>query len=165
MIRRHHVVTLSSVAGVLAIIVSSLPVAPLLVWNASDSAPLGLYAVRHRQALVRGDYVLLTLPLCWRDFAAARSYLPHYAPIIKPVAALPGDKVCSIERRITINDETVATAYSVDQKRQPMPRWSGCRILASDEVFLLGAHPASFDGRYFGVMSMSGILGRAQKLF
>jgi len=163
--RGHILVTLVASAGVLATIFQPRPVSPLLVWNPSESAPVGLYAVHRGQALVRGDYVLLAISPCWRDFAAARGYLPPDIPLLKPVAALVGDKVCRVGRRITINDKAVANAHPMDRKHRPMPHWNGCRVLARDEIFILGSHPASFDSRYFGVISADGILGRAQKLF
>jgi type IV secretory pathway protease TraF len=46
-----------------------------------------------------------------------------------------------------------------------MPWWTGCRILNRDDVFLLNPDvPLSFDGRYFGVVDRSLIIGKAQAL-
>jgi type IV secretory pathway protease TraF len=42
-----------------------------------------------------------------------------------------------------------------------LPVWRGCRVLRSDKLFLLNAAPDSLDGRYFGPIPASTVLGRA----
>ena len=44
--------------------------APKLVWNASASAPVGLYQVIRNAPIQRGDMVLLRTPDSVRDLAA-----------------------------------------------------------------------------------------------
>ncbi len=166
MTRRGHIfVTLVSFVGVFATIFEPHPVLPWLVWNPSESVPIGMYTVQYDQPLVRGDYALIAISPSWRNFAAARGYLPSDVPLLKPVAALFGDKVCRVECRITINDNVVATARPMDGKRRSLPQWHGCIVLGPDEIFVLGLHPASFDSRYFGAISAPQILGRAEKRF
>lgn len=44
--------------------------------------------------------------------------------------------------------------------------WQGCRRIGEDEVFLMnGAVPDSFDGRYFGPISTTAIIGKAHLLW
>ena len=50
----------------------ALPPTPWLVWNASASAPIGLYAVSGRQDIASGDMVLVRVPDRWRRLAAER---------------------------------------------------------------------------------------------
>jgi len=61
--------------------------APRLVWNASASAPIGLYWADH-VVPARGDFVLAELPPRAQRLAAERSYLPKGVPLVKRVAAL-----------------------------------------------------------------------------
>jgi len=68
--------------------------APWLVWNASASAPIGLYRVLPGNA-VRGDLVLVRTPNSVRQLAAERGYLPQNVPLVKRVAALDGDVICA----------------------------------------------------------------------
>lgn len=68
--------------------------APWLVWNASASAPIGLYRVLPGKP-ASGDLVLVRTPDSARQLAAERGYLPHDVPLVKRVAALDGDTVCA----------------------------------------------------------------------
>jgi conjugative transfer signal peptidase TraF len=131
---------------------------PLLIWNASASAPIGLYRLAY-EAVAYGDLVLVTTPESIRAMAAERGYVPLGIPLIKRVAALSGDEICADGSVILINRRAVAERLNNDSLGRPMPVWSGCRKL-SDEVFLLMADvPASFDGRYFGPVPRSAVIG------
>jgi conjugative transfer signal peptidase TraF len=138
---------------------------PLLVWNASASAPVGLYRVA-RHDIATGDMVVAWPPPSARDLAARRHYLPANVPLVKRVAAEPGDAVCARGQRIFVNGRRVAERRLRDGAGRPMPSWSGCVTLRRGAVLLLMAdNSASFDGRYFGPTSRSDVLGRAELLW
>ena len=65
-----------------------------LIWNASASAPIGLYAVRPANELDVTDLVAVAVPPLIAEFMADRGYLPMGAPMMKRVLALPGQTVC-----------------------------------------------------------------------
>src|SRR3546814_1519836 len=67
-----------------------------LVWNASASAPIGLYSVSPGVPADPGDMVIARVPQLWRDLAARRHYLPANVPLVKRVAAAAGDDVCGL---------------------------------------------------------------------
>lgn len=137
-----------------------------LVWNASASAPVGLYAVGDRAEFVRGDMVIARVPGEFRMFAARRHYLPANVPLVKRVAAAAGDEVCAAGARVTVNGRVVAVRLDRDGAGRPMPWWSGCAKLGAGEYFLLMADSAaSFDGRYFGVSEVRDIVGKARLLW
>jgi conjugative transfer signal peptidase TraF len=139
---------------------------PRLIWNVTASAPVGLYRVMPATDLRRSDYVLAWLPHAARQLAAARGYLPVDVPLVKRVAALAGDTVCREEARVTINGIAVATALAADNFGRPLPHWSGCRTLGQTQVFLLmPSVPDSFDGRYFGPIATSAIIGKLVPLW
>jgi conjugative transfer signal peptidase TraF len=139
---------------------------PLLVWNASASVPIGLYAVRPLGALAITDLVVAWPPEPLADWLAARGYLPKGALLIKRVAALPGQKVCRANLTISVNGSVVAEANARDHAGRDLPRWSGCFTLRPGELFLLNwDHPASLDGRYFGALPADAIVGRAQPIW
>ena len=128
--RRGHSL-LAATVGVTSLGVSALAhPAPWLVWNASASAPLGLYGVVHGQAVARGDLVLAEPPDAARRLAAERGYLPAGVPLVKRVAALPGDTVCGAGVAITINGRQVAERLSANSRGRPLPAWQGCRAAA-----------------------------------
>ncbi|HEY0106773.1 MAG TPA: S26 family signal peptidase [Rhizomicrobium sp.] len=53
-----------------------------------------------------------------------------------------------------------------DHKLRPLPAWSGCRRLGSNDLFLLMGHiPDSFDGRYFGVTPRTSLIGKLVPLW
>ncbi|GGC04909.1 chromosome segregation protein ParM [Novosphingobium endophyticum] len=142
------------------------PPAPRLVWNASASAPVGLYAVRPKARIEPGGVVLARLPMSWRRLAARRRYIPAKVPLIKRVAAGPGDEVCALGNSIFINGAPAAQRLRIDAQGRPMPRWQGCRTLRAGQWFLLmRERPGSFDGRYFGVTSGSDIIGPVRLLW
>ena len=63
--------------------------APWLLWNASASVPIGLYAVHPVGPLRVGQLLIVRPPAPLARFLAARRYLPMGVPLIKHVAALP----------------------------------------------------------------------------
>lgn len=142
------------------------PPGPLLVWNASASAPLGFYWISHDRVVSRGDLVLAAVPEAARRLAAERDYLPANVPAAKRVAALAGDVVCAESGIVVINDRVAAEALLMDRQGRPLPAWSGCRALDDSEVFLLmeGVRD-SFDGRYFGPIDATAIIGRLVPLW
>jgi conjugative transfer signal peptidase TraF len=145
---------------------SSLGTAPRLVWNASASASLGLYWVGGKSRLERGDLALAKLPESVLRLADQRGYLPTSVPLIKHVAALPGDHICTIGRAMLIGGRIAARRLKRDSKGRLMPVWEGCRLLSADEVFLLNADvPDSFDGRYFGPTRSDEVIGRLVPLW
>jgi conjugative transfer signal peptidase TraF len=138
---------------------------PLLVWNASASAPVGLYRLRPGAPVRRGDMVAAWAPGPARALAARRQYLPAGVPLVKRVAAAAGNRICAAGPTVSIDGRTVAERRGSDFSGRPMPWWSGCRELRRDEYFLLMDSPASFDGRYFGVTRGDDVLGRAELLW
>ncbi|WP_136661648.1 S26 family signal peptidase [Nitratireductor sp. XY-223] len=138
--------------------------APLLVWNASASAPVGLYRVTSG-APDRGDLALVQPAMSIAGLAAGRGYLPFGVPLIKRIAAVAGDDACAFDDTIIINGRVAARRLAADSAGRPMPRWNACRVLDADEVFLLTAAPDSFDSRYFGPVTRARIVGRLAPLW
>jgi type IV secretory pathway protease TraF len=63
-----------------------------------------------------------------------------------------------------VNGESVATTLAVDARGNPLVPWHGCRQLVDSEMFLLSAHPGSYDSRYFGPVDAIQVIGRARPL-
>jgi conjugative transfer signal peptidase TraF len=167
LVRRRRVRLLAcGLAGLASIaIASALPRVPLLVWNISASAPRGLYLVLPGAALDRGNLVVARTPAAVRALAAERHYLPANVPLVKRVAAVPGDHVCAPEAWLYLGERAVARRRTHDKAGRPMPWWRGCRHLGKAEYLLLMPAQASFDGRYFGPVVRADIVGRAVPLW
>ena len=133
-----------------------------LVWNVSASVPVGLYQVVLGVEPRRGDLVAIRPPQPLVRYMAARRYVEAGALLVKPVAAIAGQLVCRTGTIVTIDEVSVAIARAKDRAGRPLLMWSGCRRLGGGTVFLLAPKaPASFDGRYFGPIAVSNIVGRA----
>jgi len=158
-------VAIGALATALAATIA-LPPRPLLVWNASASAPIGFYAVHGFRAPATGDMVVARVPQPLRQLAAQRHYLPANVPLVKRVAGEPGDTVCAIGQDLFVNGRWVAERLITDGAGRRMPWWSGCVALRNGALFLLMTDsPASFDGRYFGPSNKSEIIGEATLLW
>ncbi|WP_430448806.1 S26 family signal peptidase [Rhodophyticola sp.] len=140
--------------------------APWLIWNASASVPIGLYVVRASHGRSLGEIVAVRLPEDLSSWVVERGYVSADTLLLKRIAAVSGMTVCRDGLDITLDGTVVAEAALADQQGRPLPRWTGCVTLASDEVFLLLAGVAdSLDGRYFGPLSEDTIIGRAIPLW
>lgn len=140
--------------------------APVLLWNASPSSPVGLYAVGSPVRLKPGDTAIAWPPSDAHRLAAERHYLPAGVPLVKRVAATSGAHVCARGRRIFINGRLAALRRPRDGAGRPLPWWTGCRRLRRGEIFLLSPDvPEAFDGRYFGVTHASEVIGAGRLLW
>jgi conjugative transfer signal peptidase TraF len=156
--------TLVAATGVLSSI-AARPV-PRFLWNASESVPIGLYRLHPAGGLAVTDLVAVLPPEPLATILADGQYLPRGVPLLKRVLALPGQTVCREELTITIDKIEMGVAREHDSRGRPLPIWQGCREIADDEVFLMNWQSAdSLDGRYFGVLPTSAIIGRAKPLW
>jgi type IV secretory pathway protease TraF len=110
--------------------------------------------------------VVVHPPQALARFMAARWYLPRGVPLLKHVTALSGQRVCRTGDAITVEGAAVGVALDEDRAGRALPRWSGCRMIAQDQVFLMNRRPAdSFDGRYFGPLATATVVGRADPIW
>jgi conjugative transfer signal peptidase TraF len=138
---------------------------PRLVYNASDSVPVGWYRIAPADSLAPGNLLLADLPSEVRSLAAQRGYLPANVPLLKTVAAMAPQQVCALDNQVRIDGVLVARRMRWDRQGRALPIWQACRRLIGDELFLLSSNPASFDSRYFGPVSADAVIGRAQPLW
>jgi conjugative transfer signal peptidase TraF len=142
------------------------PVSPRFIWNASASVPIGLYAIRPAGVLRVTELVVVRPPTALASFLDQRHYLPKGVPMLKRILALPGQTVCRSDRTITVDGIAMGEALAHDRSGRVLPSWRGCRVVAGDEVFLMNWQSEdSFDGRYFGPLPASTIVGRADPLW
>jgi conjugative transfer signal peptidase TraF len=162
-----HRYMLATGAGLALIAVSAfVSFTPRLIWNASASTPIGLYAISAARIPKLGDLVAVEPPQPLADFLADGGYLPRGIPLIKHVAAVPGQRVCRIGRVIIIDGARAGEALDQDHQGRPLPTWDGCRRVVDGELFFMNATvPGSFDGRYFGPISASAVIGHATPLY
>jgi conjugative transfer signal peptidase TraF len=160
-------IMLTAMVGIAALIpFTSFKPAPVLVWNASQSTPVGLYYVHPAGALFVTTLVLAMPPEPLASSLAQAGYLPRGIPLLKRILAVPGQSVCRDKLIITVDGVEVGTARERDRRGRSLPAWHGCRTIADGEVFLMSwGEPASLDSRYFGPIPTSAIIGRADPLW
>jgi type IV secretory pathway protease TraF len=82
--------------------------------------------------------------------------------MLKQVLALPGQTVCRKGLTISVDGIDMGDALPRDSRGRPLPVWQGCRVVDADELFLMNWQSAdSFDGRYFGFVPNSSVIGKA----
>lgn len=147
-------------------VLSFFPVTPQLIWNASASMPIGFYTIAPAERLDVTDLVVVNAPEPLASFLAERRYLPLGVPLLKRVAALPGQQVCRRGAHVTVDGIDMGDALARDRLGRELPTWQGCRRIADDEVFLMNWWVEdSLDGRYFGPLPATSIVGRALPLW
>ncbi len=143
-----------------------IPTSTKLVWNATASAPVGLYTIAPADRLEVPGLVAVMPPAPLADFMVGRGYIGRGVPLLKRVLGLPGQRICRSGRVITVDGIEMGDALERDRLGRDLPVWRGCRIVADDELFLMNWEVAdSLDGRYFGPLPASAVIGRAIPLY
>lgn len=137
-----------------------------IIYNPSDSVPVGWYRIRPTAPAHIGSVVLTRLPPDVAALAAQRGYLPSHIPLLKRVGAAAPQHVCIVDGQVRIDGVPVAAVLPADRMGRSLPFWPQCRALADGELFLLSTtNPASFDSRYFGPIQASAVIGIAQPIY
>ena len=138
--------------------------------NWTPSYPLGLWRIVPLSRPIHvGDRIFICPPdtETFRQ-ALARGYLRRglcpgwLSPLIKTVAALPGQRV-EIGRTVTIDGHELphSTLQPVDGSGRALTS-AADGIVPPGMVFLHSPYRGSYDSRYFGPVPVAGVLGLAQ---
>ena len=165
--RAHLVLAMLSACGLTALAWASFAMPSAhVVYNPSNSVPVGWYHIEPAGSLHVGSIVLAQLPVQAAALAAQRGYLPPHIPLLKRVGAVAPQHVCIVNGVVRIDGVPVATVLRADRMGRPLLSWQPCRALAEGELFLLSVtNPASFDSRYFGPIAASAVIGTAQPIY
>jgi len=143
--------------------------------NTTPSFPLGLWRIEELSREVRvGDTLFICPPANSPaiELARERLYLPAglcdggMAPLIKTVAALPGQLVTIEGNQVAIDGELLAhsSIQAKDGQGRPLTAYAGGIVPAGD-IFVHSDYVASYDSRYFGPIPAGGVLGLATPVF
>ena len=134
---------------------------PHYIWNASHSVPIGLYRVQPVSKLTVTELVAVRPPDLLAAFLDLNGYLPIGVPMLKRILALPGQTVCRNGLSIVVDGMDVGQAHERDGRGRPLPAWHGCRVIADGDIFVMNWQSTdSLDGRYFGPLPASAVIGR-----
>jgi conjugative transfer signal peptidase TraF len=160
---RNRPVTILMTFGAVALVMSTMGEAtPVYIWNASKSVPIGLYQLQPAGRLAVTELVAVRPPEPLATFLDLNGYLPIGVPMLKRVLALPGQTVCRKGSTISVDAIDMGDALPRDRRGRPLPVWQGCRVVGADELFLMNWQSEdSLDGRYFGLVPTSSVIGKA----
>ncbi|MBX4962645.1 conjugative transfer signal peptidase TraF [Rhizobium binae] len=138
--------------------------------NLTPSEPLGLWRIEALRRPVRTGDLVFVCPPATATFAEARrrGYLRRglcaggFAPLIKTVAALTGQRV-EITDHVIIDGrpiEASSVRESDGEGRPLIPDPGG--VVPRGYLFLHSSFASSYDSRYFGPVPASGLLGLAR---
>lgn len=162
--RRILTVTALAVIGIAA--ASTVETPTKLIWNATASAPVGFYTVEPADALDVPELVAVMPPEPLVGFMVERGYVGRGVPLLKRVLGLPGQQVCRLRSTITVDGVEMGDALDHDRIGRDLPVWQGCRTIGDGEIFLMNWEVRdSLDGRYFGPIPASSVIGRALPLW
>jgi len=125
MTRLGYAITTTAAVSLLGIL-SLVSFAPKLIWNASASTPIGLYAIAPDPSPEITDLVAVRAPEPLASFLAEGGYLPRGVPLLKHVVALPGQRVCRTGLAITVDAVPMAGS-----NRHPSRNWILKRVAGS----------------------------------
>jgi len=159
-------IVFSAMACGLVMLLLSIPVKASLkksfYLNLSGSTPLGLYRVTSTGSIEVGDLVIFDPPEGVHTFIYGRGWLPSGWPLIKYVGAVSGDTYAVEGSRFFINGKHVGQVFTGDSEGKPLPVIKGTVKVKPGEFLPVSTHISnSFDGRYFGPISLSAIRGKA----
>ncbi|EQD71947.1 conjugal transfer protein TraF [mine drainage metagenome] len=135
--------------------------------NTTASMPEGIYLVRTRGYTLRvHEPVVFRPPARIRALVYGQGWLKPGAPLIKHVGVLPGGRYCALDGALHARSWPrlpIARQYAPGR---PLPHIHGCHIVQPNAFLPLSdLIPNSFDGRYFGSVSDSSIIGTARPIF
>ncbi|MCH6202866.1 S26 family signal peptidase [Brucella ciceri] len=157
-------VALLAVIGITATSATDMPLR--LVWNATASAPVGFYTIEPADRIEVPELVAIMPPEPLAGFIVGRGYVGRGVPLLKRVVGLPGQRVCRTRHTITVDDVEMGDALERDRIGRALPVWQGCCVIVDGQLLLMNIDvPDSLDGRYFGPVPASAVIGRALPLW
>ena len=154
----------SFVIGILALVVFVLSkLGYAVTYVVSPSVPRGFYLITPTKPIKRYAIVQFRPPVAVVTFLRKQHWGAASGLMLKYVYAMPGDFVCNSNQKLQINGKKVAPLYFYYAPGKLLPKQNFCRRLTGDEYLLISNKVArSFDGRYFGPIKRSAIVGVAE---
>lgn len=139
--------------------------------NVTESMPSGLCLEEPARAIKAGDAAVVCLPATEQvtRYVHPGSCDNGLMPLLKTVAAVPGDVVTIAPNIVSVNGIGLpgSAALDVDGAGRPLTAYpAGVYEVRPGSVFLLSTYSsASFDSRYFGPVSSNTIVAVGRPLW
>lgn len=140
-------------------------VVPPIFLNRTLSAPRGLYLLSKEFRLQRNELVIFSFPSNLKPYLTQYPWLKEVSQL-KTIGALPGDTYCVVKGELVVEGDAVGKVYTKDNRERALPHLSGCSTVKPNNFLPLSVNKeGSFDGRNYGEVSQSLIMGKARPLF
>jgi len=141
--------------------------------NSSPSLPRGIWRVVAQNGRVQRGQIISIFPTdnAMLKMARSRSYLSWglcsggYSSLLKPVAAVEGDRVAISDQGIAVDGVFIPKSRALTRDtmgRTLKPMENGFYTVKPGTIWLVSSHDHSFDSRYFGPLPSANILGLAK---
>jgi conjugative transfer signal peptidase TraF len=144
---------------VIAVIGSFILFGHRLIVNRTHSLPVGLYY--WSDVPIKKGSIVLFKPdqsVAPEQVGFDRGYEARELPLLKRVVALAGDVVSVSSSGVSINGQLLPNSAPLfhDEAGRPLPMAQLDHFrLGTDQAFLMGITPTSWDSRYFGPVALS----------
>lgn len=165
MTRRSTILGMGAAGLALGLTPAAVSWPPAMIWNATASAPMGLYLLQIIDRPEVGDLVAVKPPAALAAWLDRRGAAPLGVLLVKRVAAVAPSTACWTSSELWLDGTPVARLRRRDRRGRPLPVPVGCQTLTPDQVLLLNDAPESLDGRYFGFLPRAAVVGRARPIW
>lgn len=110
------------------------------------------------QDVHRGDFVMFH----------TQKLMPYHTTednIIKRVIGMPGDRVRVDHDRLFVNGRFIDRLYLLERLQKKPGAFDTSYTIPPLHFFVFGAHPRSYDSRYWGLINIYNVKGHAKPLF
>ena len=135
----------------------------VLVYNGTASVEVGWYLLLPPKDIAEGDLVIFSLPEDMQELAVKRGWLPGGIRLLKQVGATEGSVYgVNAAHQFYVNEKYLGQASTEDGLGRKMPdRARGFHVVEAGSFLPVGVNPKSFDGRYYGTVSLDRVEHKA----
>src|SRR5690606_33152373 len=134
---RRRVLTVTVLAVSVIAAMSAVDMPTRLIWNATASAPIGVYTVVPAEPIDVPELVAFVPPEPLAVFMVERGYIARGVPLLTRVVGLFGQRVCRIGRTIAVDGAEMGKALERDRSGRELPVWQVCRAIRDREIFIM----------------------------
>lgn len=152
--------------SIIAFLINTLqPFENLGFYNTNQSAPKGFYLISNSAELEKGQYVILSIPENAVPIIQGRAWFKSEIPLLKKIGALPGDVVTISDEGLFINYIYIGPVFITDRQGLPLPQIRKTFTIKENEFLPISTYERSFDGRYFGPISLNSIKNKVTPIW
>lgn len=132
----------------------------MLVYNYTNSVPLGLYLILPIP-VQKGDLIAFEPPYKAKELIRQRKYLRTDAYLIKHIAGVPGDQLCTCDDTLLVDGINYGTIARKDREGRELTPYHYCGKINDGFIVAIKGMKNSFDSRYYGPVPEENIIGKA----